>query len=1075
MKRSHTIIIGSIAILAMLLIFGYSSIDRLLHLDNYKTEILLQLQRSLNRQVLYGKGEFTLMKGPAFSFHNVVIKEKDGATDFLNAERVDLRLSIWHLLKKNIVLTEVALKKPTINLIRYRSGEFNISDIFSTREPGGSLNVKDIWLSQSTIRFMDQAAAPEALTTTLSDADLVLDHLTRGKKTTFKFSGTLQDPTGKSSITCGGTARLPTQGQPWTTTDINAKVLAKGLQPGYFWPYYARYLPFQKISGRFNLNVSFKGKPTAFASSGEISTVGLRFDYPQVFHAVLTPKKLNINYDLERTPTSVKVKSLALTVDALKVKGSCDILDINTKDPRIVAKATTSPFRLEEFRGYIPYGIIVKHTADYIEQHIVGGTYRLDEGRLEGLVSQIAHMGVGNNYKVLHIRGRVEQGLVTYGPKVPTFNSIKGQLEMVGKDFILSGMTAKFGNSPFALDGRITELYDPLPPCTYPFTMTMKPTQPEVAWLLGQSWGKKLTLSGDSILKMSGAGASSSYNLAGTWDLTQAAYNYPDLVRKPVGRSNTAVFKGTINSEEMKLTSLHYSLGPMALSLAAEYRYSGKPWLGLEIRTNRFALHEIAPMIPMAERYQMAGTIQTALKGEAPSGAPLDLSWKGSVSMAGCSFKPSEQIKLVSAVTGNVTFAGTTLESSQITARLGSSSINGKGTLKGFSTPSLQLTFFSPLLDPADLGLKTPQKGMKISRLAGTISIKENLLHIEGVSGQLNNTILSVKGSVQEFRSAPRIDISVSSPHLEVEDILALTSIEREKPAQSPSASPVIRATLAAETGKVRGIPFERLKGVVMYDNSILYLQPVEAILAGGRLNGTARLDLGTEGLARRFQTSYKLEKVSAEKLIKALGIKKQEIKGTLTLQGELTAKGVAVADLKRTALGSAKLRIEEGSLRRLATLSKIFSILNLSQLLKFQLPDMVSGGMPFNEIHGSFSIKDGILSTNDLYVDSDAINISAVGSINLANDEIDATIGVKPLQTIDKVVSHIPIVGWILTGKEKSLVTAYFEAKGKVDDPVVNAIPVKGMAKGVLNIFRRIFELPVRMVTDTGEVVIGK
>ena len=50
------------------------------------------------------------------------------------------------------------------------------------------------------------------------------------------------------------------------------------------------------------------------------------------------------------------------------------------------------------------------------------------------------------------------------------------------------------------------------------------------------------------------------------------------------------------------------------------------------------------------------------------------------------------------------------------------------------------------------------------------------------------------------------------------------------------------------------------------------------------------------------------------------------------------------------------------------------------------------------------------------------------------------ANIGVQPLQTVDKVVSHIPIVGWILTGKDKTLITAYFEAKGKVEDPQVKA-----------------------------------
>jgi uncharacterized protein YhdP len=205
------------------------------------------------------------------------------------------------------------------------------------------------------------------------------------------------------------------------------------------------------------------------------------------------------------------------------------------------------------------------------------------------------------------------------------------------------------------------------------------------------------------------------------------------------------------------------------------------------------------------------------------------------------------------------------------------------------------------------------------------------------------------------------------------------------------------------------------------------------------------------------------------------MGIKKQEITGTLSMQGDLSAKGETADDFKRTALGSVKLRIEEGSLQRFAILSKIFSILNLSQLLKFQLPDMVSGGMPFNKITATLEVKDGVVSTDNLFVKSDAINMSAVGKADMTRDELDVTIGVQPLQTVDKVVSRIPIVGWILTGKNHSLVTAYFEAKGKLADPSVTAIPVKSMAKGVFNIFKRVFELPAKLFTDTGEVLTGE
>jgi uncharacterized protein YhdP len=239
----------------------------------------------------------------------------------------------------------------------------------------------------------------------------------------------------------------------------------------------------------------------------------------------------------------------------------------------------------------------------------------------------------------------------------------------------------------------------------------------------------------------------------------------------------------------------------------------------------------------------------------------------------------------------------------------------------------------------------------------------------------------------------------------------------------------------------------------------------------GGKVSGAARIDFGSVG-APHYRISYDMEGLSAEVFIRTMGVEKQEITGAMGMQGELAAKGNNAEELKKTLLGSTKVHFEEGKLRKFAVLSKIFSILNFSQLFKFQLPDMVSGGMPYNRITATLSVKDGVISSDDLYVASDAINISMVGKINLVKGELDATIGVKPLQTVDKVLSHIPIVGWILTGKNRSFLTAYFEAKGKLEDPTVTAVPVQSMAKGVFNIFKRVFQLPAKLFTDTGEVI---
>jgi uncharacterized protein YhdP len=307
-----------------------------------------------------------------------------------------------------------------------------------------------------------------------------------------------------------------------------------------------------------------------------------------------------------------------------------------------------------------------------------------------------------------------------------------------------------------------------------------------------------------------------------------------------------------------------------------------------------------------------------------------------------------------------------------------------------------------------------------------------------------------------------------------VEDLILAGSLERINKKGAQSSPLTLKAAFQVDAGKARGIDFEKMRSTVIYENNILYLEPLECSALDGEISGKARIDFGTNG-APRYQLSYNLNGVSAASFMQAAGVKKQEITGKLALQGELTAKGKTAEELKRTALGSAKFHFEEGTLRKFTVLSKIFSLLNFSQLLKFQLPDMVSGGMPYNKLTATLSIKDGIVSSNDIYVASDAINISAIGKADLVKNELDATIGVKPLQTVDKVLSHIPFVGWILTGKNKSLITAYFEAKGKLEDPQVRAIPVQSMAKGVFNIFKRVFQLPSTLFTDTGDVIINK
>ncbi|GFE57845.1 AsmA-like C-terminal domain-containing protein [Geobacter sp. AOG1] len=1070
LKKSY--LLASLAILLLLVGGAALILPRLLHLDSYRDQILAQVQQSLNRQVLYEKGEFSFHILPTFTFTKVVVREKDGTATFLSADRLTIKVALLPLLEKKVVLRDLVLERPAIELVRNRDGRFNISDLLEEKPEGVPLQVRGIHLLKGHIRFTDLAVAPQGVITLLEDTDLNLDHMGRGKTCTIKLATTVLDNGLRGSLALNGKVTIPSAGKPLSNTTINITVKGKNLNATPYWPYYSSYVPFRQILARIDLDSTFKGKVVDFTSRGKIRIAGLRFDYPQVFHAVLTPKDLHFSYDMTVTPRDVDVKELDLTVDALNVKGGCAIRDIHTSDPRITARAVTSQFNLQYFAQYIPYGIIVKDTADFIEQHIKGGIYKLDDGHLDGRVSQILHMERGTNYDVLFIKGRVQQGLVTYGPQVPTFNGISGTLEMRGKNFNLIGMAGNFGASPFTLEGKIAD-YPLDTPSSYPFTMSIKPRQAEVAWLLGPERGKKMTFSGEAPLRLTGEGFTSDYRLTGEWSLGQAAYSYPDIISKPMGRANTLSVTGTLSKQEARISLLRYRLAPMDLALSAVYRYAGTPRLELAVKSNPFPIQEVAGMLPKVRTYQPVGSLQASVRAASREKSVEELSWNGSIAFNGFAFKPSETIRPVSNLSGTINFNGDNLETSQLTARLGTSTIYGKGKLAGFSNPTLNLTFFSPLLDMTDLGFGVPHKEVKLTGVEGSIDLKNNSLQIKSLTTKLNNTSLTVKGTVQDLRN-PKLDLTVASTYLDVDDIIMLAGLEPLKRDNTPRTRLELKATVDANAGRFLDLPFQQLHTSVFYENYILYLQQVGMAAFGGTVAGKARIDFGLNG-APRYQANYTIDNAKAELLAQAIGMKRQEITGSISMQGDLTAKGKTADEILRTSLGSTRVHVKKGLLRKFATLSKVFSILNVSQLLKFQLPDMVSGGMPFNEITGTLAVSDGIVSTRDLFIKSNAINISVVGNINLVKEELDVTIGTQPLQTVDKVVSRIPIVGWILTGKERTLVSAYFVAKGNIDDPDVTAIPIDSMAKGVFDIFKRIFQLPAKLITNTGEVIMGK
>lgn len=1076
-RKSRIIALTAALCMAALVAGTFLLAPRMLDPQTHRAELIDHAKSIFNRDVRFDTADFTLWPSPALTFTRVAVREKDSQADFITAERLHFKLSLLSLLRKKAILKEAVLIDPRIAVIREASGIFNITDLIDSPQRRQDFGIDRLRIQNGLVHFTDRRIAASPTTLSLERLNLRLTGLAQAETTKFSLSAGLVSAEKRADIALDGSIDIPLQPESFLNSRINTAVKLNGLDAGLFWPYYSRYVPFRKLAGRMDIDARFRGSFAEFESGGSVTLHDLHLDYPGVFPDALQPKTVRAVYDMKRSVHEISVTKLDVAVDGISVRGSCLLKDIQTDDLFVDARAVTGELTWETVSRYIPYGIIPGNVADFIKQKIRGGIFRLDEGRLYGRISQIAHMETGDNANVLHVRGRVQQGVLEYASDIPVFRDISGILELKGRDFNLHGMAGKFGEAPFSLEGKLAD-YCLDTPTRYPLSLKLTPGAGEVSWLFGKEATNRIRYAESSTLTLSGDGTLGNYKLSGSWDLTAAEYKYADWLSKPAGKANDLSFSIYFTDQETRVSSFRYNLLPLSLEASARYRYKGRRALALSVKTNVFQIRDLLPLLPKIEKFSPRGQVRLAVRGNSGPADLADLNWRGEVSLAGVSFKPTETMQEISRVTGKVRVLGSTLETSPMSVRLGGARLSVKAKIADIRNPVLSVTFASTSVDAADLGLRQEQQPVILQNVSGSVILRDRNLQIDALNFRLNDSVFKVKGAVRNPADQPDADLSLTSPYMDWRDVMILANLKRTSKTLEPAThktNAALKADLQIDAGRMGGHAFRNLRTTTNFDRDILYLQAFTADALGGKLAGSGRIDL-TDTQAPRYHFKFRLDKLSAQQCLSAMDLKEGIITGTLSATGDLTAKGGGRAELKKTALGHVRIQLEEGQLMKSKVLSRAFSMINESQLPETNLPDMAQDGMSYRRILAMLSFQDGIVSTNNLVVHAGILNISAVAAIDMPQGKfIDTTVAVQLLHTVGKVVSRIPVIGWILTDEKRSVMSVHFEVSGEVDNPTVKAVPVRSLARGVFDIFKNILQLPAKLFTDTGEVILGR
>jgi AsmA protein len=185
-------------------------------------------------------------------------------------------------------------------------------------------------------------------------------------------------------------------------------------------------------------------------------------------------------------------------------------------------------------------------------------------------------------------------------------------------------------------------------------------------------------------------------------------------------------------------------------------------------------------------------------------------------------------------------------------------------------------------------------------------------------------------------------------------------------------------------------LPLDDLSTRIRMQDAVLTLDPLEFGTAGGKLAGTIKLD-GREGTTIKGDAKIKLQKLQLSKLFPTVKITQASV-GDLSGAIELAGTGNSVARLLGTSNGKIGLYMEGG---RVSELIMQMVAIDLWGITRVKLRG--DRQIAIRCVVGDFGVKDGIMDTNALVFDTEVVNISGHGRINLKTEELDLTLVPEP------------------------------------------------------------------------------
>ena len=249
-----------------------------------------------------------------------------------------------------------------------------------------------------------------------------------------------------------------------------------------------------------------------------------------------------------------------------------------------------------------------------------------------------------------------------------------------------------------------------------------------------------------------------------------------------------------------------------------------------------------------------------------------------------------------------------------------------------------------------------------------------------------------------------------------------------------------------------------------------------------GRLNWVVQ---GNKGGTPVNMTSmdFKLNSPQVGSLLTKLGFPGTVKRGTASMEGQVSWPATPFGFDPATLSGNFKMTAKDGQFSKMdpgvGRLLGLLSLQSLPQRFSLDFRDIFSEGLAFESIQGRFDVRDGLMKTSDLEMDTPSAVVLMNGETNLANQTQDVVVTVRPalsnsvalgVTVLNPIAGAVTFAAQKVLGDPLSKVFSFkYHITGTWSDPLVDK---ESLATDAVKTGKAAAELPGKAVSAIGAAV---